>query len=114
MAINEHFDEYPEGLIDNVKKNIEEERGLNLVPNYHLYIYLNGRYGDKNPLATGNYTKEFPASITGGNKATRFRSEPSYEENKIYIDDKKKYVVFLSPTHGGVNIFSDWIPYRNV
>lgn len=40
MAINEHFDKYPEELIANVKKNIEEERGLKLVPNYHLYIYL--------------------------------------------------------------------------
>lgn len=112
MAINEHFDKYPEELIANVKKNIEEERGLKLVPNYHLYIYLDGIYGDKSPFA-GKYAKEFPASITGGNKATRFRSEPSYEKNKIYIDEEKKYVVFLSPTYGGVNIFGNWIPYRN-
>jgi hypothetical protein len=110
MAINEHFDEYPEGLIHNVKKNIEEERGLKLVPNYHLYIYLDGQYGDKSPFA-GNYAKEFPASITGGGKATRFRSKLSYEKNKIYIDEEKRYVVFLSPTYGGVNIFSGWIPY---
>lgn len=106
---NELFDEYPEGLIDNVKKNIEEIRGLKLVPNYYLYIYLDGRYGDA--LAMGKYAKEFPASITGGPKATRFRNKSSYEANKIYIDEEKKYVVFLSPTYGGVNIFPDWIPY---
>lgn len=112
MAINEHFDDYPEELIDNVKKNIEEDRGLKLVPNYRKYIYLDGRYGDKSPFA-GKYAKEFPASITGGNKATRFRDKESYAKNKIYIDEEKKYVVFLSPTHGGVNIFGDWIPYLN-
>ena len=112
MAINEHFDEYPEEIIDNLKKNIEEERGLELVPEYHLYVYLDGRYGNKSPFA-GEYAKEFPASITGGNKASRFKNVSSYEENKIYIDEEKKYVVFLSPTYGGVNIFGDWIPYRN-
>lgn len=112
MAINEHFDEYPEEIIDNLIKNIEEARGLELVPEYHLYVYLDGRYGNKSPFA-GEYAEKFPASITGGNKATRFRNEPSYEENKIYIDEEKKYVVFLSPTYGGVNIFGDWIPYRN-
>jgi len=112
MAINEHFDEYPKELIDNVKKNIEVDRGLKLVPECHKYIYLDGRYGDKSPFA-GKYAKEFPASITGGNKATRFRNETSYRENKIYIDEEKKYVVFLSPTYGGVNIFGNWIPYRN-
>jgi len=112
MAINEHFDEYPEELINNLKKNIVEDRGLELVSNYHLYVYLDGRYGDKSPFA-GKYAKEFPASITGGNKATRFRSGPSYEINKIYIDEEKKYVVFLSPTYGGINIFGNWIPYKN-
>ena len=89
MAINEHFDNYPEELIDNVKKNIEEDRGLKLVPNYRKYIYLDGRYGDKSPFA-GKYAKEFPASITGGNKATRFRDKNSYAKNKIYIDEEKK------------------------
>lgn len=109
--INEHFDEYPEGLIDTVRKNIEEIRKLKLVPNYHLYIYLDGLYGDQS--AARKYAREFPASITGGTKATRFRSESSYARNKIYIDEGKKYVVFLSPTYGGVNIFGDWIPYRH-
>lgn len=75
-------------------------------------IQLDGQYGDKSPFA-GKYAKEFSASITGGGKATRFRSESSYGANKIYIDEEKKYVVFLSPTYGGVNIFSDWIPYKN-
>ena len=112
MEINEHFDEYPEELIDNVKKNIEDDRGLKLVPNYSKYIYLDGRYGHKSPYA-GKYAKEFPASITGGDGSRRFKNKESYEANKIYIDEEKKYVVFLSPTYGGVNIFGDWIPYRN-
>ena len=112
MAINEHFDEYPEGLIDNVKKNIEKDRGLKLVPEYHKYIYLDGRYGGKSAFA-GKYAKEFPASITGGNKTTRFRNETSYKANKIFIDEEKKYVVFLSPSYGGVNIFDDRTPYRH-
>jgi len=109
---DEHFDEYPEELIDNVKENIEKKLGLKLVPNYRRYIYLDGRYGNNSPFS-GTYQKKFPASITGGSKATRFRSEQSYEANKVYIDDEKKYVVFLSPEHGGVNIYSDWIPYRH-
>ena len=112
MAINEHFDDYPEELIDNVKKNIEEDRGLKLVPNYRKYIYLDGRYGDKSPFA-GKYAKEFPASITGGDVSRRFKNKESYEANKIFIDKEKKYVVFLSPTYGGKNIFGNWIPYRN-
>ncbi len=106
MAINEHFDLYPDALIENVKKNIES-RGLKLVPNFRLYIYLDGRYGNNTFSANG-----FPASITG-HGAHRFGNVASYEANKIYVDEEKKYVIFLSPTHGGVNIFSDWVPYRH-
>jgi len=104
MAINEHDNEYPEGLIENVKKKIEGDLGFRLVPKYQKYIYLDGRYGDKSAFDR-EFAKEFPASITGGTKATRFRNERSCEANKIFVDEEKKYVVFLSPMYGGENIF---------
>ena len=106
MAINEHSDKYPDGLIDNVKKKIEVDLGLKLVPDYFKYIYLDGIYGHKEPYA-GQYENEFPASITGGDGAGRFKNKESYEANKIFIDEEKKYVVFLSPKYGGVDIFKD-------
>ena len=102
MAKNEQDDEYPEGLIDNATKQIEGNLGLRLISNYQKYIYLDGRYGDK---SARKYAKEFSASITGETKATKFRNERSYEANKIFVDEEKKYVVFLSPMHGGENIF---------
>jgi hypothetical protein len=66
----------------------------------YKYVYKKGNYGGK-----------FPASCIGGTKATRFGNWESVAANEV--DLGMGWVVFSSPTHGGVNIFGDWIPYRH-
>lgn len=112
MNKNEHGDELPSEVIKLFEKTIVEELGLELVPSHKIYIYVVNRYG--NPYAARKYAIEYPASITGDNGAKRFRSKKSYEANKIIKEHAGiKYAAFLSPTHGGVNIFDDWVPYNH-
>ena len=65
------------------------------------YVYKDGEYG----------RKRFPASSIGGTKATRFGNMDSVKANKVELGNG--WVAFKSPTHGGVNIFDDFIPYRH-
>jgi hypothetical protein len=112
VARNEHGDEIPSEVIKLFEETIVKELGLKLVPKYESYIYIIDRYG--NWVSAGKYAREYPASITGGNGSKRFRSKQSYEANKIVKEHAGiKYVVFPSPTYGGVNIFSDYVPYKH-
>lgn len=90
---NELGIEVPLEILDNAKKNGCIKDGL--------YVYKDGQYG----------VKIFPASSIGGTKATRFGNMQSVEANKIELGDG--WVAFRSPTHGGINIFGDFIPYRH-
>ncbi|MBW6481329.1 MAG: hypothetical protein K0B37_18025 [Bacteroidales bacterium] len=98
--LNEIGADVPPEMLNKVKDKAKD-LGHECVQNYYLYIYKDGQYGPK----------KFPASSIGGTKATRFRNKESYEANKIEIDDG--WVVFRSPTHGGINIFDDFVPYRH-
>lgn len=98
---NEMFMEIPTEVI----KKAEE---LGCIKSYdsrihvcvYKYVYKKGQYGGK-----------FPASSIGGSKATRFGNWESVNANEV--DLSMGWVAFTSPTHGGVNIFGDWVPYRH-
>jgi hypothetical protein len=66
----------------------------------YKYIYKKCQYGGK-----------FPASSIGGSKGTRFGNWESVNANEV--DLGMGWVAFQSPTHGGVNIFGDWITYKH-
>ena len=66
------------------------------------YVYIKDQYGGSG---------KFPASGIGGTKGTRFRNWESVEANEINLG--MGWVTFTSPTHGGVNIFDDWVAYRH-
>lgn len=89
--------------LDILKKAKEEAKkcGCECVKNYYLYIYKDGQYG----------VKIFPASSIGGTKATRFGNKESYEANKVELGSG--WVAFKSPTHCGINIFQDFVPYKH-
>lgn len=89
--------------LDILKKAKEEAKkcGCECVKNYYLYIYKDGQYG----------VKIFPASSIGGTKATRFGNKESYEANKVELG--LGWVAFKSPTHCGINIFRDFVPYKH-
>jgi len=65
------------------------------------YVYKDGQFG----------AKKFPASSIGGTKATRFGNMESVKANKVDLGNG--WVAFMSPSHGGVNIFEDFIPYNH-
>jgi len=98
--LNEIGADVPPDILNKVKEKANE-LGVDYVKNFYLYVYKDGQYG----------IKKFPASSIGGTKATRFGNKQSYEANKVEIGDG--WVAFRSPTHGGVNIFGDFIPYRH-
>ncbi len=98
--LNEIGTDVPPDILRKVEDRAKE-LGSDCVKNFYLYVYKDGQYG----------VKEFPASSIGGTKATRFRNEESYEANKVELGDG--WVAFRSPTHGGVNIFGDFVPYRH-
>lgn len=100
---NECGDEIPDEIINSAIEIIENKLKLQLIKNFRYYIYLDGKYCGK---------KGYPSSATGI-KGTRFGNKLSYTENKVYVDEENKYCIFLSPTHGGVNVFGNFIPYRH-
>lgn len=65
------------------------------------YAYKDGEYGSKG----------YPASSIGLTSAHRFGNMDSVNANKVYLNDE--WVAFKSPTHGGTNIFEDYVPYKH-
>lgn len=65
------------------------------------YVYKDGEYGPKG----------YPASSIGISPSHRFGNMESVNANKVYLTDE--WVAFTSPSHGGVNIFTDFIPYSH-
>lgn len=90
------------------KEVIKKAEELKCIKSYDNYKYL---YTYKYVYKDGQYGGKFPASSLGGSKATRFGNWVSANANKVDLGEG--WVAFRSPSHGGVNIFDDWVPYRH-